>query len=62
MVISCQDSPASLLGIFAGYCQIRLMDESGMIRTQIGMHNKSQMVTVHEMPCAIPLHNSKLHI
>jgi hypothetical protein len=34
--------PASLLGVSAGYCQRSLEDESGMIRTQLGMHNKSE--------------------
>jgi hypothetical protein len=28
--------PASLLGVPVGYCQRGLVDESGMIRTQIG--------------------------
>jgi hypothetical protein len=25
-----------------------------MIRTQIGTYNRSEMVSVHETPCAIP--------
>jgi hypothetical protein len=33
---------ASLLGIFAGIFQTALVDESGMIRTQIGTQNRSE--------------------
>jgi hypothetical protein len=29
-----------------------------MIRTQMGTHNRSEMVTVHGNPCAIPPCNS----
>jgi hypothetical protein len=28
-----------------------LVDESGMIRTQMGMHNRSEMVAVQGSPC-----------
>jgi hypothetical protein len=28
------------------------VDESGMIRTQMGMHNRSEMVWVQGSPCA----------
>jgi hypothetical protein len=34
--------PTSLLGISAGICYRALVDESGMIRTQEGMHNSSE--------------------
>jgi hypothetical protein len=34
--ISCQVSPALLIGVSAGYCQKALVDESGIIRTQTG--------------------------
>jgi hypothetical protein len=34
--------------------------ESGIITTQMGTHNRSEMVTVLGMPCAIPPRNSKL--
>jgi hypothetical protein len=33
--------PASLLGVSADICQRALAHESGMIRTQMGMHNRS---------------------
>jgi hypothetical protein len=42
----------------AGYCQRALVDESGMIITRMGMHNRSEMVAVHRKPCAIPPRNS----
>jgi hypothetical protein len=42
--ISCQISPALLLDVAAGNCKRDLVDESGMIRTQMGMHNRSEMV------------------
>jgi hypothetical protein len=32
------------------------VDESGMIRTQMRKHNRSVMVAVYGMPCAIPSH------
>jgi hypothetical protein len=35
-------SPASLLGVCAGNCQRALVDESGMIRILMGMHNRSE--------------------
>jgi hypothetical protein len=34
--------------------------ESGIITTQMGTHNRSEMVAVLGMPCAIPPRNSKL--
>jgi hypothetical protein len=34
--------PASLLGVSAGICQRALVDESGMIRTQMGMPYRSE--------------------
>jgi hypothetical protein len=50
--------PVSILGSSAGNCHIALVDESGMIRTQMGTHNRSQIVAVLGTPCAIPRHNS----
>jgi hypothetical protein len=35
--------PALLLGVSAGYCQRALVGKSGMIRTQMGKHNRSVM-------------------
>jgi hypothetical protein len=52
--ISRQVSPASLLGVSAGYYQRALVDESGRIRTQMGKHNRSVMVSVYGTLCAIP--------
>jgi hypothetical protein len=31
--------PASLLGVYAGYCQRALIGEAGVIRTQVGKQN-----------------------
>jgi hypothetical protein len=47
-----QVSPALLLDISAGNCQRALVDVSGMVRTQMGMHNISEMVAVQVPPCA----------
>jgi hypothetical protein len=47
-------SLALLLDVSTGYCQRALVHESGMIRTQMGTYKRSEMVTVHETPCAIP--------
>jgi len=58
MLISRQVYPASLPDVSAGYCQRALVDESGMIRTQMGTHNISEMVAVLGTPCAIPSRNS----
>jgi hypothetical protein len=41
-VISHQVSPALILGISAGIFQRALVDEAGMIRTQMRMYNKSE--------------------
>jgi len=49
-----QVSFALLLGLSAGYCQRALVGESVMIRTQMGKHNRSDMIAVYRMPCAIP--------
>jgi hypothetical protein len=54
MDISRQASPASLKYISAGYCQTALVDKSEMIRTYMGTHNISAMVTLYGTPCAIP--------
>jgi hypothetical protein len=40
--ISRQVCPDSLLGVCAGICQRAVVDESGMIRNQIGVHNTSE--------------------
>jgi len=37
--------PASLLGVSVGIYQRALVDESGMIRTQMGTHNRSEIVS-----------------
>jgi hypothetical protein len=55
MAISHQVSTALLPDVSAGYCQRALVNESGIVRTQMGMHKRSEMVTVHGMPCVIPL-------
>jgi hypothetical protein len=44
--ISRQVCPALLLDIPAGTWQRALVEESGMIITQMGMHNRSEMVTL----------------
>jgi hypothetical protein len=54
MAISLQVSPALLPDVSANNCRRALVDESGMIRTQMGMHNRSEMVAVLGAPCAIP--------
>jgi hypothetical protein len=41
MDISCK-LPASLLGVPVGVCQTALLDKSGIVRTQIGTHNRSE--------------------
>jgi hypothetical protein len=43
------------------YYQRPLVDESGMIRMQMGIHSISGMVAVHRMPCVIPPYNSNSH-
>jgi hypothetical protein len=55
--ISCQDSPESLIGTSVGICQRALVDESGMIRTQMGLIYQ-EIVAVHGTLCTIPPHNS----
>jgi hypothetical protein len=49
--------PASLLGISADIFHIALMDESGMIRTQMGTHNDQKVAAVHGTLCTIPPRN-----
>jgi hypothetical protein len=56
--ISRQISAASHIGVSAGYCQRALVDESGMIITQMGTHNRSEIVAVHGTAYVIPPHNS----
>jgi hypothetical protein len=58
MAISHQVSPASVPDVSADYYQRSLLDESGMIGTQMGTHNRSEMVAVLGMPCVIPPYNS----
>jgi hypothetical protein len=50
--ISHQVSSALLLDISAVNCKRAVVNESGMIRNQMGMHNRSEMVPVQESPCA----------
>jgi hypothetical protein len=47
-----------LLDVSAGIFQRALVDESGMIRTQMGIHNWSEKIAVHGMLCTILLWNS----
>jgi hypothetical protein len=49
--ISRQVSPASLPVVSAGYCQRAVMDESGIIRTQMGTHNTSNGRSVWDALC-----------
>jgi hypothetical protein len=58
--ISRQVPPDYSLGVTAGYCQRALVDKSGMIRTQIGKHNRSVMVAVYGTSFMIPPRNSNL--
>jgi hypothetical protein len=46
MAISHQVSPTLLLDVCAGNCQRALVDESEIIRNQIQMHSRSEMVTL----------------
>jgi hypothetical protein len=55
MAISPQVSVALLSDVSAVYCQRSLVDESEIIRTQMGTHSISQMISVLGTPCAIPL-------
>jgi hypothetical protein len=48
-------SPDSLLGISASIFQRALVDESGMIRIQMGTHNRSENTVVHGTLCTITL-------
>jgi hypothetical protein len=60
--ISRQIYPTSQLGVSAGYCQTAVVDESWMIRAQMGKHNRSVIVAVYRTPCAIPPRNNKQNI
>jgi hypothetical protein len=58
-------SPFSVsISCFSTRCQLVItrelqwVNESGMIGTQIGTHNRSEMVAVLGTPCAIPSHYS----
>jgi hypothetical protein len=42
----------------AGIYQRALAEESGMIRTQMEMHNNQKMAAVHGTLCMTPPHNS----
>jgi hypothetical protein len=44
--------------VSTGYCQTALVDESGIIRTQMWAHKRPLMVAVLGKPCATSLHNS----
>jgi hypothetical protein len=58
-----QNSVISLqnLSCFATRCLTindrALQDESGIVRTQMGKHNRPDMVAVYGTPCAIPPRN-----
>jgi hypothetical protein len=56
--ISRQVYPASLPHISAGYCQTALVDESGISRTKMGTHKRSELAAMLGMPCGIPPCNS----
>jgi hypothetical protein len=51
-VISSQFSHALLLGMSAGYCSRGLVDEWGMIRTQIGKHHRCLLDPAQTPECA----------
>jgi hypothetical protein len=38
----CHFSPVSLLGVSDGYTQRAVVDESGMTKTQMGMHSRPE--------------------
>jgi hypothetical protein len=40
--------------VFGGYCQRALVDELGVIGSQLGTHNRSVMAGVLGAPCALP--------
>jgi hypothetical protein len=50
-IISRQVSPASLLVASAGNCQRALVEESEMIRAQIGTRHRSEMVAMQGSYC-----------
>jgi hypothetical protein len=58
-VISGQFLSASLPDISAGICQRSLVGESGMIKTQMGTHNRSENDRSARTLCMIPPRNSK---
>jgi hypothetical protein len=49
--ISRQVSPVLLVGVSAAYCQRALVDKAGIIRTQMGSPNRSEMVAVQGSLC-----------
>jgi hypothetical protein len=53
-IISSSSSPTSLVYVSAGNCQRGLVEKSGTIRKEMGMHNRSEVVTEQESPCAPP--------
>jgi hypothetical protein len=50
--------PALLLGAYAGTCQRAVVDESGIIISQMGHTIHQKMVAVHGTLCTIPHRNS----
>jgi hypothetical protein len=50
--------PASLLVASVGICQIALVDESEMVRTQMGRTRDHKMVAVYGALCMIPSRDS----
>jgi hypothetical protein len=51
-------SPVLLLGVPAGYCRRDLVDKSGMLRSQMGNHNRLVMGAVHWKAYALPSRNN----
>jgi hypothetical protein len=56
--ISNQVSPDSLLGVSVGIYQITLVDESGIIRSQMERTVDQKIAPVHRTLSTIPPHNS----
>jgi hypothetical protein len=50
--ISRHVSPDSVVDVSGGNFQRALICESGIIRTQVGSHNRSEMVVMLGSPCA----------
>jgi hypothetical protein len=46
-----------LPGVSVGNCQRVLVDDSGIMRTQMMTHGRLEMVPVYGTPCAVPAQN-----